>query len=274
MASDTKPPRILTIAGSDSSGGAGIQADIKTITALGGYAMSAVTAITAQSTTGVYDIVNVPAQTVSRQIKVTVSDIGTDCVKTGMLASRAVIETVAETLSEEVPDVPAIIDPVMIATSGASLLQADAVDSLQSLLIPGATLLTPNAPEAERLTGKVVDDVNGQRRAAEALLEMGAEAALVKGGHIEGTRITDVLQTQYGEWLMEAERVGTTETHGTGCTLASAIATCHGGGLAVPDAVQTARAWMLNAIRAAPGFGAGAGPLHHGWAVKSAFSLH
>lgn len=265
---DQSLPRILIIAGSDSSGGAGIQADIKTVTALGGYGMTAITAITAQNTRGVYDIHIVPVQTVCSQISVTLSDMGTDIVKTGMLATADMIERVAQTLAEQAVGVPRIVDPVMVATSGEKLLAETAIGALKSLLIVGADLVTPNAPEAEILTGKPVEDVNGQRRAAEGLLEAGAKAALVKGGHIEGGVIRDVLQTQYEEHIFEAPRIETTETHGTGCTLASAVATLCGRGLGMPEAVQAGRDYLFSALKAAPGFGAGPGPVHHGWAIK------
>lgn len=264
---DTRLPRILVIAGSDSSGGAGIQADLKTITALGGYGMTTITAITAQDTTGVHDVWPVPIPGVLAQMHACLGDIGTDVVKTGMLGSKALVEAVAEALATEAKGVRVVVDPVMVATSGARLLDEKAVSAVRSLMVDGAALVTPNAPEAEILTGKAVDGINGQRRAAEALLELGAKAALVKGGHIGGDLLTDVLQTQNGEWLMEAGRIHTVHTHGTGCTLASAIATKLGHGLALPEATEEARLWLFEAIRAAPGFGAGHGPVHHGWAI-------
>jgi len=267
---ETQSPRILIVAGSDSSGGAGVQADLKTVTALGGYGMTAITAITAQNTTGVSDIWPVPVPAVLGQVEACLGDIGADVVKTGMLGSRTLIEGLAETLAEQGAAIPQIIDPVMVATSGDRLLDADAVDVLRTLLIRDAALITPNAPEAEVLTGKAVEEINGQRRAAEALLEMGAKAALVKGGHIEGKQLTDVLQTEHGEWLIEGEHVETTSTHGTGCTLASAIATRLGLGDDMERAVRSARDWLTEAIKAAPGFGKGAGPLHHGWQVTAA----
>jgi len=194
MDSKTKKiPRMLIIAGSDSSGGAGIQADLKTVTALGGYGMSAITAITAQNTLGVHDVHAIPVQTISKQIEVTLSDMGADVIKTGMLATREVIEAVAEILTVQAKAIPRIIDPVMVATSGDKLLAENAIGALKSVLIDGADLVTPNAPEAQILTGKAVEDVDGQRRAAEALLEAGASAALVKGGHVAGKLISDVL---------------------------------------------------------------------------------
>lgn len=262
-----KIPRVLIIAGSDSSGGAGIQADLKTVTALGGYGMTAITAITAQNTLGVHDVHPIPVQTILAQIKVTLADMGADIIKTGMLASRDVIEAVAMTLADNAPNVLRIIDPVMVATSGDKLLADNAIGALKTLLIHDADLVTPNAPEAQLLTRKPVEDINGQRRAADALLEAGAKAVLVKGGHIQGEVIFDVLQTRYGEYIFEGPRLHTNQTHGTGCTLASAIAAVHARGSGLPDAVQTARDYLLGAISAAPGFGAGAGPVHHGWAI-------
>ena len=269
MDSDAKQmPRILIIAGSDSSGGAGIQADLKTVTALGGYGMTAITAITAQNTLGVHDIHAVPVQTIVSQISVTLADMGAEAIKTGMLASREVIESVAETLAAHAADVPCIVDPVMVATSGDKLLAENAVGALKTLLVNGASLVTPNAPEAEILTGKLVEDVNGQRRAAEALLEAGAKAALIKGGHVSGKTITDVLQTQHGEHFFESARLEGGNTHGTGCTLASAIATLLPQKDNLAEAVYYARTYLLGAIEAAPGFGKGVGPLHHGWAIS------
>lgn len=260
--------RVLIIAGSDSGGGAGIQADIKTVTALGGYAMTAVTAITAQDTRGVHGVWPVPLEAVLSQIKVTLADIGADAVKTGMLGTAQLVEAVAEQLSEKAPDIPRIIDPVMVATSGDRLVDDKAADAIRSDLVPGAALVTPNAPEAEVLTGKAVETVDGQRRAAERLLERGAKAALVKGGHVSGDVITDVLQTTQGEWLFESPRIRTTSTHGTGCTLASACAAYIAKGQAVHEAVEAAREYLRGAIENAPGLGAGHGPVNHGWTLK------
>lgn len=263
--SENKPPRILIIAGSDSGGGAGIQADIKAVTALGGYAMTAVTAITAQDTTGVHGVWPLPVEAVTKQASVCLSDIGADVIKTGMLSGKALVEALAELLAEQAVGVPRIVDPVMVATSGDRLVDASTTDVLAELLIRGATLVTPNAPEAEILTGKAVENIDGQRRAAEALLEAGAEATLVKGGHIDTNPIIDVLQTQYGEWLFETPRIQTTSTHGTGCTLASAIATELGHGHLMNEAVDRASAYLAGAIQNAPGLGAGHGPVNHGW---------
>ena len=265
---EDKQGRVLVIAGSDSGGGAGIQADIKAIMATGGYAMTAITAITVQDTTGVHAVHPVPLDTVTGQMVVCLKDIGADAIKTGMLGSAELVERVGETLDERAQATPRIVDPVMVATSGHRLIDARATEAITSLLLPGATLVTPNAPEAEVLSNKAVDGVNGQRRAAEALLNRGAKGVLVKGGHIPGRTITDVLQTEHGEWLLESERIETTSTHGTGCTLASAIASLVAQGLPVSDAVEQARDYLHGAIRNAKGFGTGHGPVDHGWRMN------
>lgn len=267
MASDAKMPRVLVIAGSDSGGGAGIQADLKAVMAGGGHAMTAITAITVQDTTGVHGVWPVPLEAVLGQIDVTLADIGADAVKTGMLASASLIEAVAERLSDRANGVSRVIDPVMVATSGDRLVDEKAVDALRSELVPGAAIVTPNAPEAEVLTGKAVEEVNGQRRAAEALLERGAKGALVKGGHLGGNVVVDVLQTTEGEWIFESPRIETTSTHGTGCTLASAIAVRLAKGQSAADAVDGARAYLMKAIETAPGLGKGHGPVNHGWVL-------
>ncbi len=259
--------RVLIIAGSDSGGGAGIQADIKAVTMLGGYAMTAVTAITVQDTTGVHGVWPVPLETVTGQMQVTLADIGADAIKTGMLGSAALVEAVAECLSGNAQLIPRVIDPVMISTSGHRLVDAKGIEAIRSELVPHARLVTPNAPEAEVLTGKAVESVDDQRRAADRLLELGANGALVKGGHIAGSKVTDVLQTTTGEWIFESPRIDTTSTHGTGCTLASAIAALLARGESVPDAVEQGRDYLMGAIRSAKGFGRGAGPVHHGWVL-------
>ncbi len=257
--------RVLIIAGSDSGGGAGIQADIKAVTMLGGYAMTAITAITAQDTIGVHGVWPVALEAVAAQMTACLSDIGADAIKTGMLGSAPLVEHVAETLDMLARDVARIVDPVMVATSGDALVDEKAVSAIAALMIPGATLVTPNAPEAEVLTGKAVDGINGQRRAAEALLERGAKGALVKGGHIPGRVVTDVLQTEQGEWIFESERIETSSTHGTGCTLASACAALIAQGQPMPDAVEAARLYLHEAIKHAPGLGRGHGPVAHNW---------
>ncbi len=257
--------RVLIIAGSDSGGGAGIQADIKTITALGGYAATAVTALTIQNTLGVSGVVATPPKAVRAQMEAVLKDIGADVLKTGMLGDKLLVETIAEAFEEIAGGIPRVIDPVMVATSGDVLLPHGAVDAVRRLMIPGAALVTPNAPEAEVLTGKAVDGINGQRRAAEKLLEMGAAAALVKGGHVPGDVIVDVLATQSGEHFFEGPRIATKATHGTGCTLASGIAAGLARGLKLTDALALARAYLLEAIQRSPGLGQGAGPVDHGW---------
>ena len=252
--------RVLVVAGSDSGGGAGIQADVKTITMLGGYASTAVTALTAQDTTGVHGVYFVPAAFVALQMRVVLGDIGADVVKTGMLGEAAVIEAVCDALP---PGVPVVVDPVMVATSGAVLLAADAIDVLRARLLPMAAVLTPNAPEAEVLTGLPVRTLDDMRAAAAALLRMGAAAVLLKGGHLPGATLHDLLATPGDTLVSETSRIDTRHTHGTGCTLASAVATGLAQGLGLPESVRRAGAFVRAAIEAAPGFGAGHGPLGH-----------
>lgn len=267
MNTETEGPkgRVLIIAGSDSGGGAGIQADIKSVTMLGGYAMTAITAITAQDTTGVHGVWPVALDAVEAQMRACLSDIGADAIKTGMLGSAALVELVAEGLDAGAREIARVVDPVMVATSGDRLVDGKAVSAIASLLVPGAALVTPNAPEAEVLTGKAVDGLNGQRRAAEALLEQGAKAALVKGGHIPGRVLSDVLQTTEGEWIFESERIETSSTHGTGCTLASAVAALVAQGHHIKDAVEGGRDYLYGAIKHAPDLGKGHGPVGHNW---------
>jgi hydroxymethylpyrimidine/phosphomethylpyrimidine kinase len=256
--------RVLIVAGSDSGGGAGIQADIKAVTALGGFAMTAVTALTAQNTQGVHGIFSVETSFIAQQMRVVLDDLGADCLKTGMLQSVDVIEAVAETLSDIGGNIPLVADPVMVAKGGARLLDEGAHGALVSLLIPRAGVLTPNAPEAAALTGLTVDDEDGQRRAGERLLELGAAAALVKGGHIEGPDVVDFLVTPTETIRFADPRIDTRHTHGTGCTLASAMAAGLAQGMKLSDAVARARKYVRQAIAAAPGYGHGHGPLDHG----------
>jgi hydroxymethylpyrimidine/phosphomethylpyrimidine kinase len=254
--------RILIIAGSDSGGGAGIQADIKTVTMLGGFAMTAITALTAQNTLGVHGVYPVPDDFIAQQIDVVLSDIGATAIKTGMLHSVSVIETVCAALENYV-DIPLVVDPVMVAKGGASLLQTDAVQSLRTVLVPRATLITPNIPEAEALTGIAIKTPEDMETAGQALLAMGASNALIKGGHADGAEIIDLLVTPSGTHSFTSPRINTMHTHGTGCTLASAIATGLGQGMALLPAVSRASAYVSAAIRTAPGFGRGHGPLNH-----------
>lgn len=255
--------RVLAIAGSDSGGGAGIQADIKTIAAFGAYAATAITALTAQDTSGVHAIHIVPPEFVARQIAVVLDDIGADAVKTGMLGDAATIEAVAGALARHAPGVTLVVDPVMVAKGGASLLQPDAVAALTRLLLPVSTLLTPNLPEAEVLSGLVIEDVAAMHRAAAALLRLGVPAVLLKGGHLPGDQVVDLLATADGCEAFVAPRIVSRHTHGTGCTLASAIATGMAQGMTLRDAVLRARAYVRAAIAAAPGIGRGHGPLNH-----------
>lgn len=260
--------RVLIIAGSDSGGGAGIQADIKAVTALGGYAATAVTAITVQNTRGVFGVHPIPLDVVRDQIRVVLEDIGADVLKTGMLATVETVEVVAEAIDAHAANIPLVVDPVMIAKGGHPLLEAKAQDTVRRLMLPRAALVTPNAPEAEALTGATVEDLDGQKRAAEKLLALGAKAALVKGGHVEGPIVRDVLATPAGFTVFESARIQTDATHGTGCTLASAIAAKLAQGDGLPEAVRAAREYLLEAIRRAPGFGEGHGPLDHAWPVR------
>jgi hydroxymethylpyrimidine/phosphomethylpyrimidine kinase len=261
--------RVLIVAGSDSGGGAGIQADIKAVTMMGGFAMTAVTAITVQNTLGVFGVHPIPLETVTAQIEAVASDLGVDVVKTGMLGSIEMVETVATALEKHAKLAPFVIDPVMVAKGGHPLLEQKAVSAIRSLLVPRAFLLTPNAPEAARLAEVEVTTLDGQRRAAERLLRLGAKAVLVKGAHVEGNRFTDLLVTAQGEHCFDAERIETSSTHGTGCTLASAIAALVARGISLEQAVERARVYVFEAIRRAPGLGAGHGPLDHGWPLRS-----
>lgn len=258
--------RVLIIAGSDSGGGAGIQADIKAVTVLGGYAATAITAITVQNTLGVHGVHPLPLDLIEAQARAVLDDIGADVIKTGMLGSVEVVERVAAILDSTTA--PAVVDPVMVAKGGAALLPGGAVEAVRRLMVPRAFLLTPNAPEAEALTGLPVADLDGQRRAGEALLELGAKAVLMKGGHVPGDAVIDLLLTPDGETVLESERIDTRHTHGTGCTLASACAAGLAKGLPLEAAVAEAWAYVAEAIRLAPGLGQGHGPLDHGWPVR------
>lgn len=264
MPSGGRIPRALTIAGSDSGGGAGIQADIKTVTALGGYAATAITALTAQDTLGVHAVHPVPVAFIAEQIARVADDIGADALKTGMLGDAATIETVADAFARYAPGVPFVCDPVMVAKGGYKLLDPAAVETLKRRLAPIATVITPNLPEAEVLSGMAIADPAAMRRAAGALLALGASAVLLKGGHLPGETVVDMLATGEGVEAFRAPRIDTRATHGTGCTLASAIAVGLAQGMALRDAVLRARAYVRAAMLSAPGFGRGHAPLHHG----------
>ena len=260
--------RVLIVAGSDSGGGAGIQADIKTVTALGGYAATAITALTAQNTLGVFGILDVPAEFVAHQMAFVLDDIGADAVKTGMLNRGDVIAEIAAMLDAKAANVPVVVDPVMVAKGGHSLLDDKALGALRSLLLPRATLLTPNIPEAELLTGFTIVDPEAMLQAGRDLLALGPAAVLVKGGHLPGDELVDVLVTPKEVHSFTGRRIHSTHTHGTGCTLASAIAEGLGRGMALPTAIERARAYVRQAIQTAPGLGKGHGPLNHGHTVK------
>ncbi len=256
----TAKGRVLIVAGSDSGGGAGIQADLKTVAALGGYGMTAITALTAQNTLGVFGVHPVPAQFVAQQMRVVLADIGADAIKIGMLGSAAVVAAVADVL-DEFPDIPVILDTVLASTSGHALLDADGVVLLKQRLIPRAFLVTPNLGEAEILTGIAAHDIDGMRKAGSAILAFGAANALIKGGHLEGDRLTDLLVGGDGEAAFEHEKIESHHTHGTGCTLASAIATGVALGKRLTEAVGQACLHVIHAIQCAPELGNGNGPL-------------
>ncbi len=255
--------RVLIVAGSDSGGGAGIQADIKTVAALGGYAMTAITALTAQNTRGVQAVHAVPPEFVAHQMRVVLDDLGADAVKTGMLGDAAVIDAVCAVLEARPVRLPLVLDPVMVAKGGASLLADDAVAHLKRRLLPLATLLTPNLPEAEVLAGLRIETEADMHHAADVLLTLGVPAVLLKGGHLPGDVVVDLLATEHETIVHRAPRIASHHTHGTGCTLASAVATGLAQGMSLPDSVLRGRNFVRAAIAAAPGFGGGHGPLGH-----------
>ena len=232
--------------------------------ALGGFAATAITALTAQNTLGVHGVLPVPPDFIRRQIDAVLDDIGADAVKTGMLGGAEAVATVAEALRARGGAIPLVVDPVMVAKGGARLLDDPAVAALKRDLMPLATLLTPNVPEAEALTGLLIPDHAAARRAAQTLLDGGAAAVLLKGGHLPGPVVQDILATPAGLEVIESPRVDTRHTHGTGCTLASAVAAGLAQGVALSEAVRRGAAYVHAAILAAPGFGAGHGPLGHG----------
>jgi len=255
-------PRILSIAGSDSSGGAGIQADIKTITMLGGYAMTAITTVTAQNSVGVQAIAPMSGDVVAQQIESCVSDIGVDAIKIGMLHDADIIAAVARALKTS--EATLVLDPVMLSTSGATLIASDAIAAMREQLFPLATLLTPNLPELGHLVERTLSSSQDMAEAAEELSEATGAAVLAKGGHTADERVIDVLISP-GERavLFDHARIDTVHTHGTGCTLSSAIATLVGHGQPLEHAVRLGRQFVLRAIENAPGLGAGNGPLGH-----------
>lgn len=256
--------RILIVAGSDSSGGAGIQADIKTVMALGGYAGTAITAITAQNTLGVTAVEALSPDIIWQQMELFIEDIGADAVKTGMLFSAEIIRTVASVIERRAGLIPVVVDPVMAAKGGAKLLKDDAIATLMNELLPLATLVTPNLPEAELITGIEIKTLDDMKRAAGAMREKGVRGVLLKGGHLDGDIVYDLLMADDIYEIYESPRIDSAHTHGTGCTLASAIATLLGQGERLLEAVPVARNYVRRAIKAAPGLGQGHGPLWHG----------
>jgi hydroxymethylpyrimidine/phosphomethylpyrimidine kinase len=230
---------------------------------LDAYAATAITALTAQNTEGVFGVLPIPPDFIRRQIEVVLDDIGADAIKTGMLHDAAVIETIVAVLREHAAGIPLVVDPVMVAKGGARLIDPDALDALKRLLIARADIITPNLPEAEILCGTTIGNTAEMRTAGETLLTLGCRAVLVKGGHLFGGTVSDVLVTAEGVRVWESPRLATRHTHGTGCTLASAIATGLAQGLGVEDAIDRARAYVQRAIARAPGLGRGHGPLDH-----------
>jgi hydroxymethylpyrimidine/phosphomethylpyrimidine kinase len=262
--------RVLIVAGSDSGGGAGIQADIKTVTALDGYAATAITALTAQNTQGVFGVLPVNPEFVRQQIDLVLDDIGADVVKTGMLHDEGIINALADALQNHGEPIKLVVDPVMVAKGGAPLIDPAAVAALKRRIISLATIITPNLPEAEKLAGMTIRTVDDMEHAATALLTLGCEAALVTGGHLESEILTDVLATSGGVRFFRSQRIATKHTHGTGCTLASAIATGLAQGMDIAASVERARAYVRRAIETAPGLGHGHGPVNHAHTVEGA----
>jgi hydroxymethylpyrimidine/phosphomethylpyrimidine kinase len=259
--------RALSIAGSDSGGGAGIQADLKTFQALGVWGMSAITAVTVQNTKGVSGYEELSPETVGDQIRAVVTDIGVDAAKTGMLASAPIIEAVADAVAEtRVPNL--VVDPVFVSKHGHSLLREDAVDALRSRILPLAMVVTPNLPEAAGLARLEVRTEEDMARAGRAILDLGPTAVLVKGGHLEGDRVTDVLVTAAGAEPLSGERIDTPHTHGTGCVLSAAIAAYLARGEELGQAVRLGKRFVSGAIRAALEIGQGIGPVDPSWDLR------
>jgi hydroxymethylpyrimidine/phosphomethylpyrimidine kinase len=254
----------LTIAGSDSGGGAGIQADLKTFAAHGVFGTSAITAVTAQNTRGVISWMALPPAMVRAQMDAVVGDIGADAVKIGMLGNTATVQTVAEAV-RELKLRHVVLDPVMVAKGGSALLEPSAVAAIRTMLLPLAHVVTPNAPEAEILSETPVRSMDDVNEAGERILAMGPRVVLIKGGHIEGAESIDVAFTAGESFELRGPRIDSTSTHGTGCTLSSAIAANLALGMSVREALQRAREYVEGAIRHAPNLGGGHGPLNHFW---------
>jgi hydroxymethylpyrimidine/phosphomethylpyrimidine kinase len=265
----TGPARVLTVAGSDSGGGAGIQADLKTMLALGVHGMSVLTAVTAQNSLGVHGVWELPEAAVRAQFRAVADDIGVQAVKTGMLSSAALTATVADLLGGL--DVPVVVDPVGVSKHGDALLAGDAAGTVRTRLLPLATVATPNLDEVTLLTGVVVRDEAGMRAAARAVLDCGPRWALIKGGHLPGgADAVDLLSDGVHEHWYRAPRHANRHTHGTGCTLASAIASHLALGRPVPEAVALAKDYVTGALAHGFPLGAGIGPVDHGWRLREA----
>lgn len=260
--------RVLTIAGSDSGGGAGIQADLKTFTALGAYGMTAITSVTVQNTVGVYGVYDLPPKAVYDQIKAVAEDIGVDSAKTGMLSNREILLEVVRAIRDfEIPNL--VVDPVFVAKSGDRLLAEDSVEVLVKELIPLAEVVTPNIPEAEALCGEEIRKLRDAENCARKILSMGARAVVVKGGHFEGEKAIDILYTGGEEFhYFVRDRLPARNTHGTGCTFSSAVAVFLARGLDVIEAVGRAKEYVYRAIETAPSLGRGHGPLNHLWNIE------
>ncbi|MCM2392995.1 bifunctional hydroxymethylpyrimidine kinase/phosphomethylpyrimidine kinase [Streptomyces albipurpureus] len=258
-------PNVLTVAGSDSGGGAGIQADLKTMLALRTHGMSVIAAVTAQNSLGVQGYWELPVEAVRAQYRSVVDDIGVQAVKTGMLASAVLVETVAELLAKT--PAPVVVDPVGVSKHGDSLLAASALDSVRKALLPTATVATPNLDEVAQLTGVEATDERGLQRAAEAILALGPRWALIKGGHLAGDAVDLLTDGTENHWF-RAPRLDNRHTHGTGCTLASAVAAGLAKGLTVPEAVAAGKEYVTGAIAAGFALGQGIGPVDHGWRFR------
>lgn len=264
--------RLLTIAGSDSCGGAGIQADLKTFSAHGVFGMSVITAVTAQNTQGVFAVQDISVDIIQKQIEVIFDDISVDAVKIGMVSKTETIKIIAQTLGKyQVKNL--VIDPVMISKSGFDLLKPDAKEALIKYLLPMATVVTPNLPEAEVITGFKVNNLEGMKKAAEEIYKMGPKYVLVKGGHLEGGEAVDILYDGTVFTYYNSPKINTINTHGTGCTLSSAIAANLGNGLPMAQAIEKAKNYITIAIENSFSIGKGVGPVHHFYELYKAAGL-
>jgi hydroxymethylpyrimidine/phosphomethylpyrimidine kinase len=259
------PPRVLAIAGSDSGGGAGIQADLKTMLALGVHGMTVVTAVTAQNSLGVQGYWELPPEAVRAQLASVLGDIGADAVKTGMLASADIVEAVCDGLAQIAA--PVVVDPVAVSKHGDSLLSAGTLEAVRARLLPLAAVVTPNLLEAELLTGLTIADEDAMLRAARVISDLGPRWVLVKGGHLPGNPV-DLLFDGHSATRYEGQRIPGRHTHGTGCTLASAIASRLALGEDMPGAVKSAREYVTGAIAGGFPLGAGIGPVDHAWQLR------